>query len=203
MVLISGGGSNLKALLEAASQPGYPARIVAVGADGDAPGLAHASAHHVPSFIVRPTDYSNRAEWGDALAAAIREHAQLAVDDPLLVVSAGFMRILPGGFVQEFSPHLINTHPALLPSFPGANAVRDALAAGATETGVTVHIIDDGVDTGPVLRQLRLSVHPGESEEALHERIKQLERPLLVNAVRDIATGTLALEPNSDLPSSR
>lgn len=187
VVLISGGGSNLKALLDAAAHPGYPARIVAVGADCDAAGLAHADAEGIPTFVVRPADYGSREEWGAALAAAIREHA------PGLIVSAGLMRILPPGFVREFSPALINTHPALLPLYPGAHAVRDALAAGATETGVTVHVIDEGVDTGPVLRQARVEVRDGETEDELHERIKQLERPLLVDTVRDIANSTLTL----------
>ena len=103
------------------------------------------------------------------------------------------MRILPAGFVDAFAPRLINTHPALLPLFPGAHAVRDALAAGATETGVTVHLIDEGVDTGQVLRQARVTVRPGEGEAELHERIKQLERPLLVDTVRAIADGTIDL----------
>lgn len=194
-VLISGGGSNLKALLDAAADPEYPARVTAVFADTDAPGLAHAEAAGVPAHVVRPADYASRAEWGAALAERIRETA------PGLVVSAGLMRILPPGFVREFSPRLINTHPALLPLYPGAHAVRDALAAGATETGVTVHVIDEGVDTGPVLRQARVVVHDGESESELHERIKQVERPLLVETVRDIATGALELVPGAPDPA--
>lgn len=193
VVLISGGGSNLKALLEAAADPAYPARIVAVGSDTEAPGLAHAEAAGVPTFVVRPRDYDNREEWGQVLAAAVQEHGVGTGPGPGLVVSAGLMRILPAGFVREFSPNLINTHPALLPLYPGAHAVRDALAAGAAETGVSVHVIDEGVDTGPVLRQARVEILPGESEEDLHERIKQLERPLLVETVRDIALGALTL----------
>ncbi len=211
-VLISGGGSNLKALLDAAADPEFPARIVCVGSDTEAPGLAHAEAAGVPTFVVRPRDYDTREEWGQVLAAAIQEHGVAAANgaeasasaeqpgphtaagpEPGLVVSAGLMRILPGGFVREFSPHLINTHPALLPLYPGAHAVRDALAAGATETGVTVHIIDEGVDTGPVLRQASVQVREGETEDELHERIKQLERPLLVQTVREIALGELDL----------
>ncbi|MFV0432538.1 MAG: phosphoribosylglycinamide formyltransferase [Leucobacter sp.] len=225
-VLISGGGSNLKALLDAAADPEFPARIVCVGSDTDAPGLVHAEAAGVPTFVVRPHDYGSREEWGRALAAAIQAHGvgaaaaasdaeatdptaqpgSYAAADPGLVVSAGLMRILPAGFVREFSPRIINTHPALLPLFPGAHAVRDALAAGATETGVTVHIIDEGVDTGPVLRQARVEIRRGaggadadgddaggESEGELHERIKQLERPLLVQTVRDIALGDIDL----------
>lgn len=196
-MLISGGGSNLRALLDAALDPTaetpFPARIVAVGSDTDAPGLAHAEAAGIPTFVVRPRDYDDREEWGQVLAAAIQEHHVGTGPEPGLVVSAGLMRILPPGFVREFSPRLINTHPALLPLFPGAHAVRDALAAGATETGVTVHVIDEGVDTGPVLRQARVTIRPGESEEELHERIKQIERPLLVETVRAIATGELEL----------
>lgn len=194
-MLISGGGSNLKALLEAAADPAYPAHIVAVGSDTDAPGLAYAESAGVPTFVVRPREYSSREEWAAALAAAIRSHGvgPGAGDAPWLVVSAGLMRILPAGFVSEFSPRLINTHPALLPLFPGAHAVRDALAADAAETGVTVHVIDEGVDTGPTLRQARVEIRPGESEGELHERIKQLERPLLVETVRQIATGELEL----------
>lgn len=187
VVLISGGGSNLKALLEAAASDDYPARIVAVGSDTDAAGLDHARAAGVPTFVFRPRDYPNRETWGEAFAAAVREH------DPGLVVSAGLMRVLPAGFVQEFAPRLINTHPALLPLFPGAHAVRDALAAGATETGVSVHVIDEGVDTGPVLRRRRVPILAHDTEAELHERIKQVERPLLVDTVRDIATGALEL----------
>ena len=189
VVLISGGGSNLKALLDAAAEPTYPAKVVAVGSDTDAAGLEYARAAGIDTFVVRPRDFENRDAWGEAFAAEIRTFA------PDLVVSAGLMRVLPGGFVREFSPRLINTHPALLPLFPGAHAVRDALAAGATETGVTVHIIDEGVDTGPVLRQRAVSILADESEDELHERIKQIERPLLVDTVRDIATGALPLTP--------
>lgn len=187
VVLISGGGSNLKALLDACNDDGFPARIVAVGSDTNASGLEHAQKQNVPTFIVEPRDHPNRDAWGEALLKSVQEHA------PDLVVSAGLMRILPPRFVAALSPHLINTHPALLPLFPGAHAVRDALAAGAEETGVTVHIIDAGVDTGPVIRQASIFVRPGESEAELHERIKEIERPLLVETVREIALGTIQL----------
>lgn len=199
VVLISGGGSNLKALLDAAADDSYPARIVAVGSDTDAAGLEHARAASIPTFVVPPREYSSREEWGAALAAAIhRFDVGTDPEAPGLVVSAGLMRILPPAFVRAFSPQLINTHPALLPSFPGAHAVRDALAAGVSETGVSVHIIDEGVDTGPVLRQARVDIRPGESEAELHERIKGLERPLLVETVREIAHGTLTLTDAAD-----
>lgn len=215
-VLISGGGSNLKALIDAAKSSDYPAEIVCVGSDTDAAGLAYAEAEGIPSFVIRPSDYASREEWGVALAAAIQEHLGApstgydasthadqagsrteSVPPSGLVVSAGLMRILPPGFVRAFSPNLINTHPALLPLFPGAHAVRDALAAGATETGVTVHVIDEGVDTGPVVRQAVIAIHPGETEEELHERIKQRERPLLVETVRAIAEGAIVLQKTS------
>lgn len=192
MVLISGGGSNLKALLDAAASSDYPAQVVAVMSDTDAPGLEFARSAQIATRVVRPSDFATREAWGAQLAAQVNE-AIGNKNEPWLVVSAGLMRVLPKGFVNEFSPHLINTHPALLPLFPGAHAVRDALAAGVTETGVTVHIIDEGVDTGPVLRQRSVSIHPGEREADLHERIKEVERPLLVETVRDIATGVLSL----------
>src|SRR5690606_34469341 len=120
--------------------------------------------------------------------------AEIQAASPDLVVSAGLMRILPGRLVRALSPNLINTHPALLPLFPGAHAVRDALAAGASETGLTVHVIDEGVDTGPIIRQARVRIRPGEAEDDLHERIKQVERPLLIDVVRDIAEGRISLD---------
>jgi phosphoribosylglycinamide formyltransferase-1 len=113
---------------------------------------------------------------------------------PDLVVLAGFMKILPAGFVSKLSPNLINLHPSLLPDFPGAHAVRDALAAGATKTGSTIHIVDQGVDTGPVVSQRELEIMPGEDEHSLHERIKRVERSHLVSVVRDIAEQKIKLE---------
>lgn len=190
-VLISGGGSNLKALIDACADPDYPATIVLVASDTDAPGLQYAADADIPYVVVRPGDYPDRTTWGHALQQRITEHGITGRDG--LVVSAGFMRILPETFVNAFSPRIINTHPALLPNFPGAHAVRDALAAGATETGATVHVIDAGVDTGPTLRQIRVDIPAGETETQLHERIKTLERPMLVATIRDIAQGTLTL----------
>ncbi|RFA07283.1 phosphoribosylglycinamide formyltransferase [Subtercola boreus] len=187
VVLISGGGSNLRALLEATSDADFPARIVAVGSDTEAPGLEHAEHFGVPSFTVLPSAFANRAEWGDELLAEIRQWS------PDLVVCAGFMRILPPRVVAALSPNLINTHPALLPLFPGAHAVRDALAAGARETGITVHIVDEGVDTGPTLVQRAVPVLPGDTEHVLQERIKTIERDLLVQTVLDIATDRIRL----------
>ena len=190
VVLISGGGSNLRALLEACEDADYAARVVAVGADRPADGFEHAEAFGILTFSVALSSFGgDREAWGDELLAQIRQW------QPDLVVLSGFMKLLPERVVAALAPRLINTHPALLPLFPGAHAVRDALAAGATETGVTVHIIDEGVDTGPVLRQRAVSILAEESEDELHERIKQIERPLLVDTVRDIATGALPLTP--------
>lgn len=181
VVLISGSGSNLRALLDAAANPLYPARILAVGADNPAAGLEHAELHGVPTFVVEPGRFASREAWADALLANIKHF------DPDLVVLAGFMKILPPNFVAALSPNLINTHPSLLPDFKGAHAVRDALAAGATRTGVTIHVVDEGVDTGPHLAQAEVQILPGETEAALHERIKVVERELLVDVVKQFA----------------
>ena len=181
VVLISGSGSNLRALLDAAANPLYPARILAVGSDNPAAGLEHAELHGVPTFVVEPGRFESREAWADALLANIKHF------EPDLVVLAGFMKILPPNFVQALSPNLINTHPSLLPDFKGAHAVRDALAAGATRTGVTIHVVDEGVDTGPHLAQAEVQIHPGETEAELHERIKVVERELLVDVVKQFA----------------
>ena len=186
LVLISGSGSNLRALADAAAHEDYPARIVAVGADTQAPGLAHAQEHGIPTFVVDPSAFDSREDWANEL------RAQIEVWNPDLIVCAGFMRILPASFVSAFTPKIINLHPALLPKYPGAHAVRDALADGARVTGSTVHIVDEGVDTGPVLRQVEVAVEPGDDEASLHERIKRIERPLLVDTVADIARGVIS-----------
>jgi phosphoribosylglycinamide formyltransferase-1 len=181
VVLISGSGSNLRALLEASHDESFPAKIVAVGADNDASGLAHAVEFGVPTFVVKPTDFDSRESWGEALIDEITAYS------PDLVICAGFMRILPANVVAAFSPNFINLHPALLPLYPGAHAVRDALADGATMTGATVHIVDEGVDTGPVIDQVEVAITADDSEASLHERIKIVERELIVRTVRNIA----------------
>ena len=188
VVLISGGGSNLKAILEATEDSTYPVNILAVGADNDADGLAHADGYGIPTFVVSPSNFENRAAWAEELLASIKNF------NPDLIILAGFMRILPPNFVRAVSPRLINTHPSLLPLFPGAHAVHDAMAAGATETGVTIHIVDEGVDTGPHLAQAKVDVLPEDTEESLHERIKVVERQLLVQVVADIANGKIKLQ---------
>ncbi|APZ35155.1 phosphoribosylglycinamide formyltransferase [Microbacterium aurum] len=186
-VLISGTGSNLRALLEAAADPGFPARVVVVGADRQADGFAHAEAFGIPTFLVPFREFETREEWGREL------QAQLEVWSPDLVVLSGLMRLLPASVVDAWAPHLINTHPAYLPEFPGAHGVRDALAAGVAETGASVIVVDNGVDSGPILAQQRVPVLPGDTEHTLHERIKPVERRLLIEVVRAIAAGDLAL----------
>ena len=184
-VLISGTGSNLRALLDAAADPGFPARVIVIGADREADGLAHAEAYGIPSFVVPWDAFDTREAWGAEL------DAQLAVWRPDLVVLSGLMRLLPRDVVASWAPHIINTPPAYLPEFPGAHGVRDALAAGATETGASVIVVDDGVDSGPILAQERVAVLPGDTERSLHERIKPVERRLLIDVVRRIAEGDL------------
>ncbi|MDX2026128.1 phosphoribosylglycinamide formyltransferase [Microcella sp.] len=187
VVLISGGGSNLRALLEACRDAEYPAHVVAVGADRAADGLAHAEEFGIPSFTVPFSSFDSREEWGDELLAAVQQW------QPDLVVLSGLMRLLPPRVVEALAPRLINTHPAYLPEFPGAHGVRDALAAGATQTGASVIVVDSGVDTGPILAQERVPVLPDDTEHSLHERIKPVERRLLIDVVRGIADGAIEL----------
>ncbi len=186
--LISGGGSNLRSLLEASEDPLFPARVVVVGADRDADGLAHAEAFGVPSFVVPFTAFPTRESWGEEQLAQLR---QWETD---LVVLSGFMRLLPARVVEELCPMLLNTHPAFLPEFPGPNPVRDAIAAGVSESGASVIVVDAGVDTGPIVAQRRVPVLPGDTVGTLHERIKTVERDLLLQVVLDIADGHLNLK---------
>jgi phosphoribosylglycinamide formyltransferase-1 len=187
VVLVSGGGSNLRAILDATKNPMYPVKVLAVGADKPAEGLAHADLFGVSTFVVEPELFESREAWARVLLSNIKHF------DPDLVVLAGFMKILPAEFVQALSPNLINTHPSLLPNFPGAHAVRDAIAAGETSTGVTIHVVDEGVDTGPHLAQSEVAVLPGETEQQLHERIKVVERDLLVSVLQQIAEQNLTI----------
>ena len=177
VVLVSGSGTNLQALLDATADPAFGAEVVGVGADRDGiEGLARAERAGITTFVERVGDHADRAAWDAALTART---AQLA---PSLVVSAGFMKLLGPQFLARFT--VVNTHPALLPAFPGAHAVRDALAYGVKVTGVTVHLVDEGIDTGPVLAQAAVEVRPDDDEARLHERIKTVERGLLVDVVR-------------------
>jgi phosphoribosylglycinamide formyltransferase 1 len=179
VVLVSGSGTLLQALLDA---PDLPARAVAVVADRPGiEGLARAERAGVPTAVVRIADHADRAAWDAALAKTVAEHR------PDLVVSAGFMKVLGPGFLSCTGAPVINTHPALLPSFPGVRGPADALAYGVKITGTTVHLVDDGVDTGPVLAQAAVPVEPGDTVGSLHERIKIEERRLLVDTVAALA----------------
>lgn len=188
VVLISGGGSNLLALLEAAEDAQFPARVVAVGADRPADGFDHAERFGVPTFSVAMSNFADREAWGDSLLE------QILVWQPDLVILSGFMKLLPPRVIAALSPNLVNTHPAYLPEFPGAHGVRDALAAGVTETGASVIVVDNGVDSGPIISQQRVAVLPGDTESSLHERIKPVERRLLIQAVLDIANSHIDLK---------
>lgn len=190
VVLISGSGSNLLNLLQKSQNPLFPARIVAVGSDCDAPGLEHAELYEVDTFIVNPGQFSSRELWAEKLLANVQHH------QPDLVVLAGFMKILPANFVSALRGKLINIHPSLLPEFKGAHAVRDALSAGATKTGVTIHFVDEGVDTGEVIVQSEVAILPGDTEQVLHERIKSVEHQLLPATIEQLAQNkTPALKP--------
>jgi phosphoribosylglycinamide formyltransferase-1 len=185
-VLASGTGSLLSSLIDSAVGD-FPARVVAVGADRDCLATEIAAGVSVPAFTVRLGDHPDREAWDAAITEAT------AVHSPDLVVSAGFMKILGPQFLSRFYGRIINTHPALLPAFPGAHGVADALAYGVKITGCTVHLVDAGMDTGPILAQQSVAVLDGDSEETLHERIKVTERKLLVDVVAAIATGGLTL----------
>jgi phosphoribosylglycinamide formyltransferase 1 len=181
VVLISGTGSNLLALLKAIESPLVPVRILAVGSDGPAPGLAHADLYGVPTFVVERNKFPDRESWAKKLQETV-EHF-----NPDLVALAGFMKILSPAFVDRFSPNLINIHASLLPLFPGAHAVRDTLAAGVSETGATIHVVDAGVDTGPIISQRTVPVMPGDDVPTLHERIKVHEREMLIDTIIGVA----------------
>jgi phosphoribosylglycinamide formyltransferase 1 len=188
VVLASGTGSLFDALLQACADDRLPAEVVALVTDRDCRAVGLAEAAGVPSSVVRPRDHPDRAAWDAALAAHLRS---LEAD---WVVSAGFMRILGPAVLTAFPDRVVNTHPALLPSFPGAHAVRDALAHGVRVSGCTVHLVDAGTDTGPVLAQAAVPVRDDDDEATLHERIKVVERELLVDVLAALVTGGVAVE---------
>lgn len=178
VVLVSGAGTLLQALLDAAKDPASPYRVVCVVSDrADAAGLERARAGGVPTAVVAPKHFPDRAAWDAGVARAV------GVFRPRLVVLAGFMRLLGAAYLAEFGGCTINTHPALLPSFPGAHGVRDALAHGVKVTGASVILVDEGSDTGPIVAQRAVEVLDGDDEQSLHERIKVVERELLVDVV--------------------
>ena len=178
VVLISGSGSNLQALLDATSDSAYGARVVAVGADRDGiPGLDLAAAAGVPSFVDSVKDYANREEWDRALTAHV------AAYEPDLVISAGFLKLVGAHFLAACGERYVNTHNALLPAFPGIHGPRDALAYGVKIAGATLFFVDAGVDTGPIIAQVSVPVLDDDTEETLTERIKVAERAQLVDHV--------------------
>lgn len=178
VVLVSGEGTNLQGLIDACADPGYGASIVAVGADRpNIRALDRAAAHGIDRFVLRVPDFAKRSQWDAALTEACARY------QPDLVVCAGFMKLLGAAFLEVFGGRCVNTHPALLPSFPGMHGVRDALRYGVKVSGCTVFIVDEGTDAGPIVAQACVPVLEGDDEPSLHERIKAAERELLVSTV--------------------
>jgi len=189
VVLVSGAGTNLQALLDASRDPSYGAQVVAVGADRPGvEGLARAERAGIPTFVERVADHPTRADWDRALTAACAEHR------PDLVVLAGFMKLTGESFLAEFGGRCLNTHPALSPAFPGMHGPADALAYGVKVTGATLFVVDAGVDTGPIVAQTVVAVEDGDTVESLHERIKVAERAMLVETVGRMAREGFSIE---------
>ncbi len=189
VVLVSGTGSNLAALLAAHDDPAYGARVVGVVSDRPGiRGLELAQEAGIPTAVVSLKDFEDRAAWDEALAEAV------AVFSPDYVVAAGFMKLVGAPFHARFGGRTLNTHPALLPSFPGAHGVRDALAYGVKVSGCSVIVVDEGVDSGPIVAQVPVVVEDGDDEDSLHERIKVAERALLVDVVGRVAREGLVVE---------
>ncbi len=192
VVLVSGAGTLLQALLDAQDAGTLNAEVVAVGADRRGiEGLARAERHHLPTFVVPLRDYDQREAWDRALTEAVAAH------DPGLVISAGFMKLVGESFLTRFGGRFLNTHPALLPSFPGAHGVTDALAHGVKVTGCTIFEVDAGVDTGRIVDQVAVRVADDDTVESLHERIKVAERELLVSTVRMWGDRALTGQPTA------
>lgn len=182
VVLVSGAGTNLQALIDAAADPSYGARVVAVGADrGGIEGLARAQSADVDTFVLKVGEFDTRAAWDAALAETV------AAFEPDLVVLAGFMKLVGPTFLGRFAGRVVNTHPALCPSFPGTSGPADALAYGVKVTGATLFVVDEGVDTGPIVAQTTVPVEDDDDVATLHDRIKAAERTMLVESVGRIA----------------
>ncbi len=189
VVLVSGAGTNLQALLDAAHDPAYGAQVVAVGSDrSGVEGLARAERAGLPTFTVAVPDFERRTDWDHALARAVAAHA------PDLVVLAGFMKLVGPRFLDAFAGRVVNTHPALCPAFPGTTAPADALAYGVKVTGATLFVVDDGVDTGPIVAQTTVPVADDDDVGTLHERIKVAERQMLVDTIGRIARDGLTID---------
>ena len=187
-MLVSGAGTNLQALLEACADAAYGAQVVAVGADRDGIlGLERAREAGIPTFVHRVADQPSREEWDRAMTESVAAH------EPDLVVSAGFMKLAGEHFLRRFGGRYVNTHPALLPSFPGMHGAADALTHGVKITGATLFVVDLGIDTGPILAQTAVPVEDDDSVESLHERIKVAERLMLVDTVGRIAREGLTI----------
>jgi phosphoribosylglycinamide formyltransferase-1 len=189
VVLVSGSGTNLQALLDASADPAYGATVVAVGADREGiEGLVRAERAGLPVFVHRVKDYADRAQWDRALTASVAEH------DPDLVISAGFMKLVGPDFLAAYGGRFVNTHPALSPAFPGMHGPADAVAYGVKVTGCTLFLVDDGVDTGPIVAQRAVEVAPDDTADSLHERIKVAERAMLVDAVGAMARDGFSIQ---------
>jgi phosphoribosylglycinamide formyltransferase-1 len=188
-VLVSGSGTNLQALLDATADPAYGATVVAVGADRDGiEGLARAERAGVPTFVRRVKEFDDRAAWDAAVTEVVAGY------EPDIVVLAGFMKLMGGSYLPRLGARTVNTHPALSPSFPGMHGPADALAYGVKVTGCTLFVIDDGVDTGPIVDQVAVRVADDDTVETLHERIKRAEREMLVTAVGRMAREGFRIE---------
>ncbi len=189
-VLVSGSGTNLQALLDAIEgDPGFGGEVVVVGSDRpDAGGLTRAADRGITTVATSLRDHPDRATWEAALVDALRQHR------PDAVVLAGFMRIVSGAFLGHWPDRVVNTHPSLLPAFPGAHAVREALAHGVKVTGSTVHLVDEQVDHGPIIAQRAVAIRADDTEETLHDRIKRVEHELLPACVRLLCRGELRVE---------
>jgi phosphoribosylglycinamide formyltransferase-1 len=182
VALVSGTGSNLQAVIDAVKSGELDIEIAAVGADREGTyGVQRSAEAGLETFVVNFNSFPTRAEWDAALTEKVASYS------PDVVVSSGFMRIVSPEFIDTFHGKYLNTHPALLPAFPGAHGVRDAMAYGVKVTGCTVHWADAGVDTGPIIAQEAVVVEPGDTEESLHERIKVVERRLLIQTLADLA----------------
>jgi phosphoribosylglycinamide formyltransferase-1 len=189
VVLVSGSGTNLQALIDACVDPAYGARVVAVGADREGiEGLDRAERVGIPTFALKVKDFEAREEWDAALAAAV------AAYDPDIIVLAGFMKLVGSTFLARYGGKVVNTHPALSPSFPGMHGPSDALAYGVKVTGATLFVVDPGVDTGPIVAQRAVEVAPDDTVESLHERIKTAERGMLVDSVGAMAREGFTVE---------